>query len=547
MSLSIKSRGFAVGAVACISLALLLPAHAQFWDWGGRPQRQQQQNNPFGGWFDQRPFQRDRDRDRDRDREAPVDFSHAPGPSQKKPEATTSVVVLGDANADWLAYGLEDAFSEKPEFGVVRKHRTESGLIRYGGRNDAEWPQVAREIIAAEKPKFIVMMIGNNDHQQIREKAPVAKPAAPKAAAQPAQPGAGAPQAAGAAPAAAAAPAAPPPVVDAEQQPPDPAEAPEPPPANLTPEQARQAALGPWDFHSEKWELAYIRRVDATIAALKSAGVPVLWVGLPSQRGTKVSAEQSYLNEIYRSRAEKAGITYVDIWDGFVDEAGRFSPQGPDYEGQIRRLRTGDGVYFTKFGARKLAHYVEREIDRNITNRGMPVALPVTVDPGLLAPNGKPGGPAQRPVAGPVVPLGATTAEREELVGGGRAPRTLTVDPAATRVLVKGEPIAGPNGRADDFSWPRGSAVNAEPAVTDPATSPAPAPVNAPAAATPSGAKGAKPGAATTTPAAGQRPATDALAGPAEPKPEPKPPAQRRVRTNTEGLRPPLSIQGLFR
>jgi hypothetical protein len=360
------------------------------------------------------------------------DYSSAPRPSQKRLDATTSIIVMGDANADWLAYGLEDAFSEKPEFGVVRKHRTESGLIHYGGRRDSEWPQVVREIIAAEKPKFMVMMIGNNDHQQIQEKAPAVKPRAPKAKAQPAQP------------AIASQP------FDAELQQPL-------PPANLTPEQARQATLGPWEFHSEKWELAYIRRVDATIAALKSAGVPVLWVGLPSQRSTKVSADQSYLNEIYRSRAEKAGITYVDIWDGFVDEAGRFSPQGPDYEGQIRRLRTGDGVYFTKFGARKLAHYVEREIERNIANRGMPVALPVTADPGLLAPNGKPGGPAQRPLAGPVVLLNATSAEGEELLGGGRETRAPTIDATATRVLTKGEPIVGLNGRADDFSWPRGS------------------------------------------------------------------------------------------
>ena len=101
-----------------------------------------------------------------------MDYSHAPGPSQKKPEATTSIVVVGDANADWLAYGLEDAFSEKPEIAIVRKHRTDSGLIRYGGRGDIEWPQVVREIIAAEKPKFIIMMIGNNDRQLIREKAP---------------------------------------------------------------------------------------------------------------------------------------------------------------------------------------------------------------------------------------------------------------------------------------------------------------------------------------------------------------------------------------
>ena len=88
---------------------------------------------------------------------------------------------MGDANADWLAYGLEDAFSEKPEIGVVRKHRTNSGLIRYDARRDVEWPQVAREIIAAEKPKFIVMMIGNNDRQTIREKAPVVAVARPAA------------------------------------------------------------------------------------------------------------------------------------------------------------------------------------------------------------------------------------------------------------------------------------------------------------------------------------------------------------------------------
>jgi hypothetical protein len=49
---------------------------------------------------------------------------------------------MGDANADWLAYGLEDAFSEKTEIGIVHKHRTDSGLIRYDPRRDNEWPQV---------------------------------------------------------------------------------------------------------------------------------------------------------------------------------------------------------------------------------------------------------------------------------------------------------------------------------------------------------------------------------------------------------------------
>jgi uncharacterized protein len=454
--------------VALIVFALLLPAHAQFWgdSWGGRQQQRQQPYNPFGGFWDNRPGgswgdrQREgprypRQREREPEREQPPDYSRAPPPSQKKPEATTPIVVMGDANADWLAYGLEDAFSEKPEISIVRKHRTDSGLIRYDQRRDLDWPQGAREIIAAEKPKFIVMMIGNNDRQTIREKAPPAvRPGAPKSNAQ----------AAAQPPAPSATPPIPAPPPDPEQQP-EPSETAEH--ANMTPEQARHASYGPWEFHTEKWELAYIRRIDATIAALKSAGVPVLWVALPSQRGTKASADSSYLNELYRSRAEKAGIVYVDIWDGFVDEAGRYSPQGPDYEGQIRRLRTGDGVYFTKFGARKLAHYVEREIQRIVGNKGVPVALPVPVDPGPQAPNPKAGGPAQRPTAGPVVPLTVMHVAPEELIGGGRATPAAATEPTVTRgALSKGEPPVTPSGRADDFRWPRG-AVNVEPAAPE--------------------------------------------------------------------------------
>jgi uncharacterized protein len=522
-----KVRIFAAAAVAGISLALLLPAQAQFWDWGNRPQRQQN-SNPFGGWFGggrgggffEGPPQQ---------QQAPVDYSRAPPPAQKKPEATTSIVVVGDANADWLAYGLEDAFAEKPEFNVVRKHRTDSGLISYG-RRDVEWPQAVREIIAAEKPKYIVMMIGNNDRQLIREKAPVAaKPGAPKAGAQQAQQPV--------APAAAPVPA--PAQPDPEQQP-DEEKAPELP-ANATPEQIRQAAQGPWEFHTERWEIAYIKRIDATIAALKSAGVPVIWVGLPSQRGPKASADSAYLNEIYRSRADKAGIIYVDIWDGFVDEGGRFSPQGPDYEGQIRRLRTGDGVYFTKFGARKLAHYVEREIQRNIANRGLPVALPMPVDQGPQVP----GGPAQRPAAGPVVPLTSVKVTPEELIGGTRVPPRAPIDATATRVLTKGEPISAPSGRADDFSWPRGGpAANAEPAAAEPAAAPAPAPAAPPAAkkpavvATPSQQGGGQANQAGRVNQGGQ---ANQQAG------QPGDPVQRRARTNTEAPRPPLSIQGLFR
>ena len=259
MGLPVKFRSLVAAAAAGLTLALLLPAQAQFWEpWGGR---QQQRGGGFWSPFESRPT--------NRERETPVDYSHAPAPAQKKPEATTNIVVMGDAMADWLALGLEEAFSEKPEVGIVRKHRTESGLIRYDQRRDVEWPQIAKEIIAAEKPKYIVMMVGNNDRQPIREKAPVARTATP-----------GAPKAPQAAPTQQAqsttprAPQAAP--LDPEQQAAEPQDNREPPP---TPEQIRAGALGPWEFHTEKWEAAYIRRIDATMAALRTAGVPVTGSG----------------------------------------------------------------------------------------------------------------------------------------------------------------------------------------------------------------------------------------------------------------------------
>jgi uncharacterized protein len=444
---------------ALLSFALLLPANAQFWgnSWGGRQQQPrqpynpyaQQPYNPYGGFGSDRQWgyggyrqrerpssTRQRERPREVEKEQPPDYSHAP-PATPRNDATVKIVVMGDANADWLAYGLEDAFSEKPEIGIVRKQRTDSGLIRYDQRRENEWPQVAREIITAEKPKFVVMMIGNNDRQTIREKAP---PPAP-ANAQPIQP----------------APPLPPTPPDLERQPVEQQH------RHLTPAQARQADYGPWEFQSEKWEQAYIKRIDATIAALKSGGVPVIWVGLPSQRDTDASADSSYLNELYRGQAEKAGIVYVDIWDGFVDEDGKFSPQGPDYLGQTRRLRTSDGVYFTKFGARKLAHYVEREIERGLGSQRVPVALPLPAEPEHRGSKGKPGG-SVRPMAGPVVPLtGANVGSEQVLLGGPNE------SPGATVGLSAGEAVAAPSGRADDFSWPRG-VVNIEQAVVEPAT-----------------------------------------------------------------------------
>ena len=452
------------GPLVAVAVALLIgiaaPASAQFFNFGGpprpQPQPMPQQRGP-GGWFGGdlfAPFQQ----------QAPnrviENYSKAPPPQKRDTVAERNVLVLGDAMADWLAYGLEDAYAEQPDMGVIRRHKTVSGLIRYQPKGDpADWAAAAKTILPVEKPDVIVVMLGLNDRISLREPEKSDAKAGDKSSDKTGEkkndkkdargktdgkPGdakgddatdAGKPQEK---------------MLDAEL-PPDDADNGDIPQVT-TPEKGGRAPNGVVEFHDDRWVELYNKKIDEMITVLKSKGVPIIWVGLPAVRGAKATADMLFLDSLYREASAKAGITYVDVWDGFVDEAGRFLQQGPDFEGQIRRLRSYDGVYFTKAGARKLAHYAEREITRILASRSAPIALPS--EPATPDANAQPGQPAPRPLAGPILPLVASSVGTDQLLGGPGS-RPAAVDALVARTLVKGEPLTAPAGRADDFAWPR--------------------------------------------------------------------------------------------
>lgn len=427
-------------AVAGVMLfGIVAPASAQLFPFFGGSPPQRQQPQPRGGFFDNpffSPFQRQAP-PQPRAPERREDYSRAPPPDKRDVAATEhNVLVLGDAMADWLGYGLEDALSETPELGVIRKHKTVSGLIRYQPKGEpSDWAAAAKEILATEKPEAIVVMLGLHDRMPIRE--PAADKKIDKKDAK-AKPAINAPADAAATEAKPGDPAAPDDPVDPDLQ--------------IASPEKNIRSQGVYQFRDERWAELYSKKIDEMIAVLKSKGVPVLWVGLPAVRGTKSTSDALFLNTLYRDAAGRAGITYVDVWDGFVDESGRYLQQGPDFEGQIRRLRSYDGVYFTKAGARKLAHYVEREINRLLAGRSAPIELPS--EPGTPDAEAKPEGPAPRPIAGPIMPLVASSVGTDELLGGANS-RPAAVDPLAVRTLVKGDALAAPAGRADDAAWPR--------------------------------------------------------------------------------------------
>jgi hypothetical protein len=138
-------------------------------------------------------------------------------------------------------------------------------------------------------------------------------------------------------------------------------------------QEARRVVVG-----SKEWKAEYGGRVDRVMKLLKDRGAAVYWVGVPVLRRFEWNDDVQMINEIIRERAYINGLKYIDAYEAFVDESGSYSPYGPDLTGKMRLLREGDGAHFTPAGNRKLAHFVEREIKRDLTQaknaRNVPLA-----------------------------------------------------------------------------------------------------------------------------------------------------------------------------
>ncbi len=230
-------------------------------------------------------------------------------------------------------------------------------------------------------------------------------------------------------------------------------------------------ATGRFETGTPGWARIYGERVDAVSKLFRDAGVPLVWVGLPAMRSSSLSADFVRQNSIIRDRAARDGASYVDSFDGFTDDSGRYSPVGPDVDGTVTKLRRADGLGFTRAGARKLASFLAPDIARlgqrtaaasandlaNLTidrARGFDAALDVDVNAQIRREAARAAGQPipmavvspQGPPAGPVLPLTAAPSASDGQLASLALPEGA---PASA------EPKTPRPGRADDFSWPK--------------------------------------------------------------------------------------------
>ena len=210
-----------------------------------------------------------------------------------------------------------------------------------------------------------------------------------------------------------------------------------------------------YDVGSDGWNAIYAQRVTAIDEAFRKKGVPLIWVGVPITKNNDFADDMAALNDIYRDAAAKTGATYVDTWEAFSDDNGDFAASGPDINGQTVRLRSADGVLFTAAGARKLAHFVEAHVRRDLNGKAPTPILPTSTAPNAEVSAKKNGDKtAAKPEAGPINNLneapvasdGQLETEGVRMTAAGEAP--------GEDALTKGRPATAPVGRADDLRWP---------------------------------------------------------------------------------------------
>lgn len=207
---------------------------------------------------------------------------------------------------------------------------------------------------------------------------------------------------------------------------------------------------------SPKWQAEYERRTREFISRLKATNVPLLWVGLPAFQSSSMTTDIVALNGIYRKEVTIAGGEFIDIWDGFVDENGKFIFTGSDINGRQVRLRGSDGINVTRAGQRKIAFYIEKSVRRLL---GDAAAVGVaTLDAESLPEIFMPPAPGDTLAA--VMRTRPVAMTDPDLDGGsallGEMPATASlVRSPRDQLVIDGMLPEAPEGRVDNFAWPR--------------------------------------------------------------------------------------------
>lgn len=210
------------------------------------------------------------------------------------------------------------------------------------------------------------------------------------------------------------------------------------------------APSGKYDSLTPGWTAEYQNRLNEFLGQLRAARKPVIWVGLPPMSRSEYSTAMSQISALHKMAAFSGGAEFLDIYDRYLGEDGKYTAQGPDVNGQNARMRKDDGIHFSAAGADKLAFFINQSL--RTFYRGGSVTIAV-VDPlqgtdaaGMLRPPYQGQGQTRLlEVAGAVVPISRAPQRATDLLIS--APQTGSPSGGFSLEQL----MAAPIGRVDAF------------------------------------------------------------------------------------------------
>ncbi len=119
-------------------------------------------------------------------------------------------------------------------------------------------------------------------------------------------------------------------------------------------------------FNTSEWKAAYEARIDELLDVLNAAGVKVFWVAIPPMGDAKYEADMKIVAALQKQEVLGKGQVYVDLRPAFLTPDGEYTDKGPDDTGEVRKLRSRDGVAFFKQGNNRFGQLLLAEIKRVI-------------------------------------------------------------------------------------------------------------------------------------------------------------------------------------
>lgn len=198
-----------------------------------------------------------------------------------------------------------------------------------------------------------------------------------------------------------------------------------------------------------EWTAVYSARVADFVTQLRNANKPTIWVGLPPMEAPSYAKAINQISEIQKLATFSGGAEFLDIFERFATEDGKYTTHGPDLNGNRVRMRKDDGIHFSAAGADKLAFYLSQTLKlyyRGGGTVGIEVADPLLGTDAQLMVRPPYQGLGQirlLEVAGAVISLTHAQRRAADLVTAG----TVELAPAFDTSLL----IQAPVGRVDAF------------------------------------------------------------------------------------------------